>query len=98
MHEATARLLEHFERAKATRTALADELRAGAKRISQTRAELGNPFYYGGNTDHTDQLIDRYTGYQSHDAGLRLLRSFREANRRLRAIRTELLRRGVAVQ
>ena len=91
-------LLAKFAAAKERRASLESDARSIEARIPEIRAALGNPFYYSGQTDKTDQLIDRFTGYKSHEPGLRVLQDFVAACRDVRAIRVRLRQAGVDVR
>ena len=97
MSESTDFLRQELKAARARRAALAQEIRDAAGRIGETRARLGNPFYYGGNTDRAHQGIDRFTGYASHDPGLRRLRDFQLADRECQSLRAQLRRKGETI-
>jgi hypothetical protein len=91
-------LHRRYAEAKAQVRALMEEARTLEARNDEIRRELGNPFYYSGNTDRTDELIDRYTGAKSGEADVRVVLTVRRLDREMRALRVQLLRAGVNLE
>ena len=66
-----------------------------AKSIRETRARLGNPFFYSGarhgRPENATKTVAKYTGYKSHEPGVTMLLERIAINRELKAIRDRLL-------
>jgi hypothetical protein len=96
------RLLRRFSEATERRAALVSEAQEFAARIGEVRKELGNPFFYSGGNygrpENADESIANYTGYKSHEPGLRLVRNLNEANRELNTLREQLRELGLSVE
>jgi hypothetical protein len=81
--------------AHSRKVAIEAELRSFAANIAEHRKSPGNPYYYGGITDRTEESIAQYTGYASADPGFQLRRDYRESCRDLNAVREQLRAAGV---
>jgi hypothetical protein len=71
-------------------TASVQQLHALGATMEEVRKELGNPYFYGGRPDDDPESKARFTGYASHEPGLRLWREWREVSRQIRTIRQQL--------
>ena len=96
------RLLRGFSEATERKAALVSEAQQFADRIGDVREALGNPFFYSGRNyerpENANKSIVNFTGYKSHEPGLRLVRNLNEADRELNAIREQLRELGVSVE
>src|SRR6267142_150027 len=85
-----ARLLRRFAEATARKAALISEAQQFDARIGEVRKALGNPFFYSGGSsappENADKSIVNFTGYKSHEPGLRLIRNLKEANHEVDAL------------
>jgi hypothetical protein len=86
-----ARLSQAKERAAATFL----NLQAHAAKIPEVREALGNPFFYSGRPESDPQSESKFTGYESHEPGLRLLREWQDASREVAAIQSQLQEAGL---
>ena len=95
------RLLREYSAATARKAALMSEAKEFAARIGETREKLGNPFFYSGGNygrpENADESVANFTGYKSHEPGLRLARRLQDAERELNALRVQLQELGVSV-
>jgi hypothetical protein len=96
------RLRDRFSEASARRAAILSEAKEFAARIGEVRQALGNPYFYSGGNygrpENADESIANFTGYQSHEPGLRLAQRLNDANRELSTLREHLLQLGVDVE
>jgi hypothetical protein len=96
------RLLQRFSDATARKAALLSEAQEFAARIGEIREALGNPFFYSGanygRPENADESIAKFTGYKSHEPGLRLVRGLSDANRELSTLREQLRELGISVE
>ena len=96
------RLLRRFSEATVRKAALMSEAQELAARIGEVREALGNPFFYSGENyerpENAGKSIVNFTGYKSHEPGLRLVRSLDHANRELSALREQLRELGLSVE
>lgn len=96
------RLLQKFAEATERRAALVSEAKEFAARIGDVREALGNPYFYSGGNygrpENADESIANFTGYKSHEPGLRLAQRLNDANRELSTLREHLLQLGVDVE
>lgn len=88
-------LRRRLAEARSRKDAVEAGLRSFVANIAEHRKSFGNPYYYGGITDRTEESIAQYTGYASADPGLQLLRDYRESCRDLNAVREQLRAAGV---
>jgi hypothetical protein len=76
-------------------TELESTLLEHAKSIRETRARLGNPFFYSGGRhgrpENATKTVAKYTGYKSHEPGVAMLLERMAINRELKRIRDRLL-------
>jgi hypothetical protein len=95
------RLLRSVSEATARKAALMSEMQEVAARIGEVREALGNPFFYSGanhgRPENADKSIAKYTGYKSHEPGLRLIQGLHDANLALTTLREELRELGISV-
>jgi hypothetical protein len=96
------RLLQRFSEASARRAAIVSEAKEFAARIGEVREALGNPYFYSGGNygrpENADESIANFSGYQSHEPALRLVRRLRDADRELSTLREQLRELGVDVE
>jgi hypothetical protein len=95
------RLLRRCSEATNRKAALMSEAQEFAARIGEVREALGNPFFYSGEywgrPENADESIVNFTGYKSHEPGLRLVRGLQDANRELNSLREQLRELGTSV-
>ena len=96
------RLRRRFSEATAQKAALMSEAQEFAARIGAIRETLGNPFFYSGENwerpENAGESIANYTGYKSHEPGLRLVRRLNDVNRELDTLREQLRELGRSVE
>ena len=100
--EVTIGELRHrFWELKARKAALLSEMEALAGRIGEIRQALGNPFFYSGSTharkENAEKSEAQFSGYDSHEAGLRLFEQLRVIRNEMRIIRKRLNEAGFDV-
>jgi hypothetical protein len=88
-------LLAKLSEAKRQQADAAQALQAHGARIEDVRKELGNPYFYGGRAADDPESETRFTGYKSHEPGLRLIRTWQDACREVEAIKGQLRAAGV---
>jgi len=95
------RLLRSLSEATARKAALMSEWQEFEARIGEIREALGNPFFYSGadhgRPENADKSIAKYSGYKSHEPGLRLARALYNADRELSTLRERLRELGRSV-
>ena len=81
------------------KAALVSEAQHFAAKIGEVRDKLGNPFFYSGGNyrrpENADESIANFTGYRSHEPGLRLVRAIKDVDRELNTLRAQLREMGV---
>ena len=96
------RLLQRFSEASARKAALVSDAKELAGRIGEVREALGNPYFYSGGNyarpENADESIAKFSGYKSHEPGLRLAYALRDADRELSMLRERLRQLGVEVE
>lgn len=96
------RLLRRFSEATARKGALVSELQEFGARIGEVRVALGNPYFYSGGNygrpENADESIARFSGYKSHEPGLRLVQGLNDVTRELRTLREQLRELGLSVE
>src|SRR5581483_1072882 len=88
MTDATALRAEFKEAANRFRH-LATEMRSWEENIREHRKIAGNPYYYGGNTEHTNESIVQFTGYASQEKGYELVTEVRAALKEVNRLRVQ---------
>jgi hypothetical protein len=68
-------LVARLSELKSRQAELLIEIRTHAASMPATRQSLGNPFYYDGKPDGDPESKARFTGYASHEPGMRGTRS-----------------------
>jgi hypothetical protein len=62
--------------------------------VAEARKALGNPYYYGGSShgreENAEKSRDKFSGYASHEVGLRFAHDLRAIGRELKTLREEL--------
>ena len=96
------RLLARWSEATRRRIALASEAHEFSGMVGQIRQAFGNPYFYGGpnheRSEHADESIARYSGFNSHDVVAPTVLGLIRVNRELRTIRERLRALGVNVE
>ena len=67
-----------------------EQLQEHAANIEEVRKKLGNPYFYGRRPDDDPESKARFTGYESHEPGLRLLRECQEVSQQITTVRQQL--------
>jgi hypothetical protein len=88
-------MLAKFAEARKREADALQKLRTHGDNIQQVRAALGNPYFYSGRSAEDPKSKAHFTGYQSHEPGLQLLRDWQDVSRQVLAIRTELRDAGI---
>jgi hypothetical protein len=83
-------LLVKLEELGQRKAASARQLRVHAANIEEVRKALGNPYFYGGRPDDDPESKARFTGYESHEPALRLLREWQEVSQQITTVRQQL--------
>jgi hypothetical protein len=96
------RLMRRFSEATARKAAIMSEMQALEARIGEVREALGNPFFYSGanhgRPGNADKSLATYSGYRSHEPGLRLIRGLHDVQLELSTLRDELRDLGLTVE
>jgi len=96
------RLLQRFSEASARKATLVSEAKEFAARIGEVREALGNPYFYSGGNygrpENADESIAKFSGYKSHEPGLRLVRRLNDVNLELSTLREQLRELGLNVE
>jgi hypothetical protein len=82
-----------FAEAGARKAALVREVQAVKAKLGEIRAEHGNPYFYSGRAEtpeNAGESVAKYTGYKSHEPGLRIVRDLLDADRELTTVREQL--------
>ena len=83
-------LIARLAGARKRQAEAAERLRTHGENIEQVRATLGNPYFYHGRPAADPESEAHYTGYKSHEPGLRLYRDLQDVSREVKAIRSQL--------
>jgi hypothetical protein len=72
-----------------------EQLRAHKANIDGIRAALGNPYFYTGRSADDPESEARFTGYRSHEPGLKLFCEWKDAMQRIATVRKQLQDAGI---
>ena len=70
-------------------------LQAHVANIEQVRAELGNPYFYGGRPANDPESEAHFTGYKSHEPAFAFWQEWQDTSRQIAAIRKQLQDAGI---
>jgi hypothetical protein len=91
---ATLNLLQRFAEVKRQEAELMSKAEAIVRWVAEARKALGNPFYYGGSRHgregNAEKSKEKFSGYASHEVGLRFAHDLRAIGRELKTLREEL--------
>jgi len=94
--QTAARLLERFKAAKTREAALIADAERLTGWVAEARKALGNPYYYGGSRHgregNAEKSKEKFSGYASHEVGLRFAQDLRSIMDELRTLKEELLK------
>src|SRR5262245_7434069 len=88
--QARSDLLGKLAEAKTRQADVALRLKTLGEHIDALRADLGNPYFYGGRPARDPESEARFTGYKSHEPALRLFREFQDVSREVAGLKSEL--------
>jgi hypothetical protein len=88
-------MLAKFAEARNREVDALQRLQAHGTNLSQVRAALGNPYFYSGRPADDPKSKAHFTGYNSHEPGLQLLRDWQDVSQQVVAIRTQLRDAGI---
>jgi hypothetical protein len=83
-------LIARLADARTRQAEAAQRLRTHGENIEEVRATLGNPYFYRGRPAADSESEAHYTGYKSHEPGLRLYRDLQDVSHEVEAIRNQL--------
>ncbi len=63
--------------------------------IERIRAELGNPYFYGGRPADDPESEAHFTGYKSHEPAFALWQEWQDTSRQIADIRKQLQNAGI---
>ena len=89
-NQTRSRLLIQLSEAQQRRSATQRELESHAASLSEVRKKLGNPFFYASVPSDHPQSQSHFTGYGSHEPGLRLIRQWQDAAKEIETIQKQL--------
>ena len=88
-------LIARLSQAKERSAELLLDVQAHAAKIEEVRETLGNPFFYSGRPENDPQSESKFTGYKSHEPGLRLIQEWQDASKEIVAIKSQLREAGL---